>query len=107
MISKKTFANIMERLENMDDKMDKVDLALKALSQDFCGFYVPECMDIVMDVLQELFNDNNGWLEYFVYELDFLRGYKPGNVTTAGKLKIDSWEKVYDFLIWNMCGEQN
>lgn len=96
MISKETFVNIMNRLEIIDKKMDKVDAALKELSHDFCGFYVPECVDIVMDILYDSFNDKDRWLDYFVYELDFLHN-KDDNEVYA-----DTWDKVYDFLIASM-----
>ena len=105
MITKETFVNIMNRLEKLDTKMDNVDAALKQLSFDFCGFYVPECIDIVMDTLVEAFNDKgNEWISYCVYELNFLKSFKPGMVLDENKTPIDlsSWDKVYDFLIENM-----
>lgn len=107
MISKNTFVNIMKRLEALDNKMDKVDVALKELSPDFGGFYVPECLDIVMAVLTETFNDEEGgWLNYCVYELSFLSKFEIGMVLDKDNHPIDlsTWEKVYDFLIENMEG---
>ncbi len=107
MISKNTFVNIMKRLEALDNKMDKVDIALKELSPDFGGFYIPECLDIVMAALIEVFQDKDGgWLSYCVYELNFLNNFEMGMVTDKDNNPIDlsTWEKVYDFLTENMEG---
>lgn len=105
MISKNTFVNIMKRLEALDNKMDKVDAAFKELSPDFCGFYLPECLDIVIAALSEVFNDKESdWLGYLVYELNFLNNFKMGMVTDKDNSPIDlsTWGEVYDFLIKNM-----
>lgn len=104
MISKETFINIMHRLEALDNKMDKADTALKELSPDFCGLYIPEVLDVAVDILRETFNDNeHDSLGYFVYELDFLHGFKMGSVTVDGEpIDLSTWDRVYDFLIERM-----
>lgn len=102
MISKTDFIDIMQRLAALDAKMDKTDSALKALSSDFCGFYIPEVIDIVMDLFRAILSDAQyDWLEYCVFERNFLRNMKLGNVLDENKNPIDmsSWDKVYDFLI--------
>ena len=106
MISKETFVNTMTRLELLDDHMSDVDTALRALSPDFCGFYIPEVVQIVLDLLKDAFNDDNDWIGYLVCEQDFLHSLKPGDVLDENNnpIDLDSWEKVYDFLIENMEG---
>ena len=39
MISKETFVEVMNKLETLDKKMNDVDVAMKALSPDFCTRY--------------------------------------------------------------------
>lgn len=104
MISKDVFVNTMTRLELLDKRMEEVDIALKNLCPDFNGFYVPETIDIVLDLLKDVFNDKCDWIEYFVYELDWLTKYREGCITDKNGESIDlsSWEKIYDFLIENM-----
>lgn len=104
MISKETFINIMERLEALDKKMDAVDVAMKNLNNDFCCFYLTEPFDITLDILAETFNDKDEWLSYLVFERDWLRNFKMGDVRTAWGAPIDlsDWGKVYDFLVKNM-----
>ena len=103
MISKELFINTMERLVSLDTKMNAVDDAMHELSPDFCSFYIPETTDIVVDMLRDIFNDKNGWLGYFVFEKDFLRTMKYGDVKVGQDVvDVSSWGNVYDYLIKNM-----
>lgn len=104
MISKETFVETMKRLETLDKKMDDVDDALHALSPDFGGFYVPDTLEIVIDLLRKIFNDKDDWIGYFVYECDFLNYLEPEDFLDEYNCHVDltSWNKVYDFLIKNM-----
>ena len=103
MISKKTFVNTIERLERFEDKVNAVDDALRNLSPDFGGIYLPQPTAIVIDLLSEMFKDEEGWLSYFIYERDWLLDFKLGDIIINNeKIKIENWEDVYDFLIANM-----
>ena len=100
MISKETFVNTMNKLRDLDRKMDAVDKAFKALDSDFCSFYVTGIFDITFDLLKEAMNDKDNWIEYFVYERDWLRDFKLGDVEVNGEpVKIYSWGDVYDFIV--------
>lgn len=103
MISKKTFVNTIERLEIFEDKVNAVDEALRNLSPDFGGIYLPQPTAIVVDLLSEMFKDEEGWLSYFIYERDWLLDFKLGDIMINDeKIKIENWKDVYDFLIKNM-----
>ena len=103
MISKKTFVNIIDRLEIFEDKVNAVDDALRNLSPDFGGIYLPQPTAIVVDLLSEIFQDEAGWLSYFIYERDWLLDFKLGDIMINDeKIKIENWGDVYDFLIKNM-----
>lgn len=100
MISKETFVNTMNRLESLDNKIDAVDAAFKELSPDFCGFYITEPFDIVVDLLQEIFKDKHDALGYFIYELDFLHKFKLGCVIKDNEpIDLSTWDRVYDHMI--------
>ena len=106
MISKETFVNTMKRLEELDTKMDAVDAALKELCPDFCGLYITEPFDIIVDLLKDIFKDKYDSLECFIYELDFLRKFHMGCVTEDGKpIDLSTWDKVYDHLVELMKDE--
>ena len=103
MISKEAFINTMKHLENLDTKMARVDSALKDLCEDFCGFYITDIFDIVINLLEEVFHDQEEWMGYFVFEEDWLHGFKIGDVIVNDvPVIIDDWGDVYDFLIVNM-----
>ena len=100
MISKEIFVNTMERLETLDKNMDAIDAAFKKLSPDFCGFYITEPFDIVVDLLKENFKDKHDLLGYFVYELDYLHKFHMGCVTQDNKpIDLSTWDKVYDHMV--------
>lgn len=100
MISKDTFVNVMTRLEYLDNKMDNVDVAMKTLSSDFCGFYIPEVLDIAIELLKNVFKDKDDWIAYFIFERNWLHNLNIGDVTVNGQpVELNSWDKVYDFLI--------
>ena len=99
MITKTTFVDTMNKLQELDEKLNTVDVALKNLSPDFGGLYIPDFFDITIDILQEVMNDKDDWLMYFVYERDWLRDMKLGDVTVGDEpVQIETWEDVYDFI---------
>lgn len=107
MVSKETFISVMNWLETLDKKMDDVDTALKELSPDFGGFYIPDVTDIVVEILKDVFNDEDEWISYFIYERDWLHDLKLGDVTVDGEpIDLNTWDKVYKFLIKNMDESQ-
>lgn len=100
-LSKKEFVSFMYRLQDLYDKMDRVDRAFHQLDPDFCSFHVGEAIQIGFDLLCKVMDDKNKWLDYFVFELDFLRKYYPGCITNNNGeiIDVNDWYKVYDFLI--------
>lgn len=108
MIAKETFIDVMDRLETLNKKMDAVDTALRELSPDFGGFYIPDTLDIVVQLLKDVFKDEDDWIEYFVYEIDWLRNFELGDVTVDGKpIDLSIWANVYEFLLENMKDDNN
>lgn len=100
MISKETFVNTMNRLYDLDERMDVADAALKKLSPDFCGLYITDIFDIAIGLLEDVMNDKDGWVSYFVYERDWLRDMHLGDVEVNGNpVKIENWADVYDFIV--------
>ena len=56
--------------------------------------------DTAFDLLKEAMNDKDDWIGYFVYERDWLRDFKLGDVEVNGEpVKIYSWGDVYDFIV--------
>lgn len=101
MITKEMFVNTMNKLQELDTKMNAVDNAMHNLCGDFGSFYIADIFYITIDLLQEIFHDqedNN--LGYFVWERDWLQDFKLGDIMVDNKpVKIENWEDVYDFLV--------
>ena len=47
MITKRTFVDSMNKLQDLDEKLNAVDIALKDLSPDFGGFYIPDFFSLI------------------------------------------------------------
>lgn len=104
MISKETFIKTIERLENLNDRMEAADKAMQALCEDFGSFYICDAFNITTNLLSEIFNDKeNDWLSYFIWERDWLHKFELGDIEIGGYcVKIENWGDVYDFLISEM-----
>lgn len=103
MISKETFVRTMEQMTKIDEEMSYVNKALmRALDPEFGGIYPTKLFKLLLDLLVKIFQDEEReWLEYFIFELDFLRDADKYSITYADGTPIDvsSWDKVYDFLL--------
>lgn len=100
MISKETFVKTINSLQELDNKMNAVNDAMRSLNSDFCSFYITEPFDIVIDILEESMGDNEGWISYFIFERDWLNNFKLGDVEINGiPVHINDWEDVYDFIV--------
>lgn len=104
MISKETFIKTIERLEDLSNRMDVADRAMRGLCEDFGSFYICDAFNITTDVLREIFNDKeNDWLGYFIWERDWLHKFELGDIEIGDYcVKIENWGDVYDFLISEM-----
>nr|DAF80822.1 MAG TPA: hypothetical protein [Bacteriophage sp.] len=104
MISKETFIKTMERLENLNKRMEAADKAMQALCEDFGSFYICDAFNITTNLLSEIFNDKeNDWLGYFIWERDWLHKFELGDIVIGGySVVINNWGDVYDFLIGEM-----
>lgn len=102
MISKEKFVEIMERLQKQEENIDRVDDAIKVLDPDFGGFGIPSASSITVDLLQEIFEDDAEWLDYFVWEMDWLKEIDDQCIIENGYyIVIKNWADVYDMLTKN------
>ena len=89
---------------DLDDRMSAADLAMKRLNPDFCGLYITDVFDITIRLVEEAMCDEEHWVSYCIYEKNWLRDFRIGDVfVTRGEKKeyidLSSWDKVYDFLV--------
>ena len=98
------FVDIMYKLEELHTKQNAVDMALASLcgGESYGGFYLCNYQDIIVGLLTQEFNDEKDhWLEYFIYEKDWLHELKASDITYEDGTcaHIDSWSDAYHFII--------
>lgn len=93
------FERIINELRLNHDRLDKIAEALNWAE----AFDLSVC-DEVVRLLQYIFKDEDGWLEYWVYERDFGRDWYEGCATESDgtDVNLSTTRKLYDFLIKNM-----
>lgn len=112
MISKEEFVEIIERLRNYNDLQNKINNLFEDLidnkENDFCnaGSICIGHETIVVELLKNMFNDKDT-IDWWLYELDYGRGYKEDFIQEEKERKIvnidlSNAEKLYDYLIENM-----
>ena len=106
-ISKEEFVKIINRLKETDDTVRKINQLLRdtyeSVHSDFSNGAAMSISfeDVVVSLLQNMFNDEGDWIGYWLYELDYGREYTDGCVREANgdSIDISTPEKLYDFLI--------
>lgn len=106
LITKEEFVDIINRLRESSDLVDKVDALFRESREnvecDFCngaGLQISH-EPIVVDLLQKVMRDKGEDISYFIYELDYGRDYKHGSVTDSnGIVDMGTPEVLYELLV--------
>ena len=105
LITKEEFVDILNRLRESSDWVDKVDALFRKSREnvecDFCngaGLQISH-EPIVVNLLQKIMGDKGEDISYFIYELDYGRDYEPGYVTDDnGIVDMGTPEALYELL---------
>ena len=108
-LSKKEFVQIINQLKEVNDFVEETNNKARKLNDaiisDFfnVGSLSISHEMIVLHLLEKMFNDSD-IISYWLYELDYGKKYKEGDITEIDGTIIDisTPEKLYDFLIENM-----
>ena len=106
-LSKEDFVDIMTRLRDSSDLVDRVDDLFRnsrdSVECDFCNGASLQISHegIVISLLGKILKDTGDDIGYFIYELDYGRKFEPGMITYQNGRDIDlgSAEKLYDYLV--------
>ena len=108
MISKEEFCEIIERLKETDDIVDKVNnifnSSIDSKTSDFMNAAsLMICHeDIVVKLLEKIFNDTQN-ISWWLYECNYGKSFKIGDLIDNDKeIDLTTPEKLYDYLIENM-----
>ena len=108
-ISKEEFVDIIEKLKKRQDFVNETNKKVKELNDammydfdffDATSLYIAHD-DIVINLLRAMFNlQDDDVLDWWIYEQDFGRTYKDGDITEADGTIIDlsTAEKLYDYI---------
>ena len=105
-ISKKEFAEIINKLRKVNDFTNEVNSKARklddAIESDFFNAMSLSISheNIVVKLLEKMFNHGDT-LSWWIYELDYGRKYKDGCIVGQDGKEIDlsTAEKLYDYLI--------
>lgn len=101
-ISKEKFVEVIERVKEVWDYHSNLNTFFANNNAE--GYlFQPDCMATVIDLLHLMFGaaDEDEWISYFCFELDFGREWVPGMIKDAQnkEIKLQTAEDLYDFLI--------
>ena len=114
-IDRKLFCDTLVKLREAHDLQEKVNELFRQSRENIeCDFQNAAALQIshetaVIKILMVAMDDHFEDIEYFVYELDYGRKYKPGMVTDGDGKDIDlsTEDRLYDWLMYNIiCREQ-
>lgn len=99
----KEFTDVMNEWKLTRQYQDEINQVMRKYGD---GLYIPpDCTFALQETLEKMFGDDNesscGWIEYFVYELDFGKKYEDGMIKDGegNYIKLATVADLYDVLI--------
>lgn len=106
-INKNEFCRILSKLKKNEDFIDEINDVLRKFGRD--GYMFSTGLeDVIVGLLETVFEDTDEWISYWVWEEHFGGKYKNGDVVDekGGIIPLKTAEELYDFLIKNMEGKK-
>ena len=110
-LSKEEFVDIINRLKEASDLVEKVEELFRNSREnidcDYCnaaGLQISH-EGIVVDLLQKLMHDElDENISFFIYELEYGKKFKQGDVMDGDRpIDMETAEKLYDYLVEKIC----
>ena len=108
-ISFEEFERILNKIKTfheLDESLANIAYKYSRDTKDDFEIMVPSCLeDEVITLLEYIYNDrDNGWISYWIYDLEFGEKYHEGTITLDGKdirLKTarDLWELITEEML--------
>ena len=97
-----TINSIQKQIE-IDRKNNSILQEMFPDDSIYCGYNNSELFNALNLILKEQMKDEDDWIGYFMFELDFGEKYRNGMVKEADGSIIDlsNAERLYEFLIKN------
>lgn len=89
-ISKQQFIECIKSLQTVLDFQREILKTVRKYDSeaDFGIFNYPSCEYELLRLLETLMNDDEGWISYFCYEIDFGREWEVGDATDEDGVDI-------------------
>lgn len=106
MIDKELFCKTIDNMRSVNEYHDGLNEFFRKRSDVEGYLFQPDCMIDVINLLHFIFGDadEEEWIDYYCFELDFGKKWKPGNVTwvdTRQDIKLQTAEDLYELLMEN------
>lgn len=97
--SKEKFIETINGLKGYDNFEDKLNNLIHKYGEGYVIF--SDISFLLIETLEKMYEDDNGWISHFCYDLEFGRKYKPGMVKerNGDEIKLQTPEDLYNLLM--------
>lgn len=102
-LNKERFVDIIEKIKKIDGFYEGIDSVISENNID--GYLIwPTASGIVISLLEDMFQDEAGWISYFCFELGYGKYYKEGTIydNEGNIIPLSTAAELYDFLMSNL-----
>lgn len=98
-ISKEDFRYFMLYLQSEMIKEREINTIMCTSGYADCFHPLSTIIDKFIELLSRVTNDNNNWISYFIFELDFGAKWKSGMVSDSeGDVPLETIDDLYEML---------
>ena len=103
MINKKQFVGYMDKLQELNKIEEEINSAVRKLAPDFNMICFGVYTSLITKILHDVFEDQDDRIGYYIWERNFGKDAKLGDVTDKrGKpIPFKTHEDLYNMLIRN------
>ena len=98
MLTFEEFNDYMKKIKVQLECTNNLDEALKKMSPDFGGFF-NAAIDIAIDLLKRVMNDEDEWIEYYIYEANWGKTFKEVYESDGTPIPLETIEDLYNIII--------
>ena len=109
MISKENFVSVIDAIEQFLREEDRLYHETNGVLRLYENDAINDMVSSFFCFLLKLFNDENDWIGYYMYELDFGKGWTETSVVEedGSVIYLRNAGELYDFLIKNIESKTN
>ena len=94
------FKEYLEIYKKINDNEENLNKDLYQMSPDFGGFYLEDVHIILDGLLKDIMKDEDNWIEYYIYELNWGKDYEDGCIQdkNGNNIPLKTIEDLYNLL---------